>query len=75
MEAIVDAEENPVTDSNGRPLVKTSNPRVKLFVYVLDGLIRHALPITDDGGVCLQRFCTFCAVVGEFELAAILHVL
>jgi len=30
VEAVVDAEGNPVTDSNGRPLVKTPNSKVKL---------------------------------------------
>ena len=36
VKAVVDAEGNPVTDSNSRPLVKTPNPRVELpYMYLM----------------------------------------
>jgi len=36
VEAIVDTEGHPVTDSNGRPLVKTSSPRVEFpYTYLM----------------------------------------
>jgi len=36
VEVIVDAEDHSVTDSNGRPLVKTPNPRVELpYTYLM----------------------------------------
>jgi len=38
-------------------------------------LICDALSITNDRRLCLRRFYTFHAAVGEFELAAVLHVL
>ena len=42
VENIVDAEGNPVTDSNGRPLVKTPNPRVKLpYTYLMAWYVMH----------------------------------
>ena len=42
VEAIVDAEGHPVTDSNGRPLVKTISPRVKLpYTYLMAWYIMH----------------------------------
>ena len=44
-------------------------------IHKPDGLVRHVLPVTDDDGVYFRRFYTFRAAVGEFELAAVLHVL
>ena len=42
VEAIMDAEGNPVTDSNCRPLVKTPNPRVELpYTYLMAGYIMY----------------------------------
>jgi len=42
VEAIVDAEGNPVIDSNGRPLVKTPNPRVELpYMYLMTWYVMH----------------------------------
>ena len=42
VEAIVDAEGHPVTDSNGRPLVKTPNPRVELpYTYLMAWYVMH----------------------------------
>ena len=42
VEAIVDAEGNPVTDSNSRPLVKTFNPRVELlYTYLMAWYVMH----------------------------------
>ena len=42
VEAIVDAEGNPVTDSNGRPLVKTPNRRVELsYTYLIAWYVMH----------------------------------
>ena len=44
-------------------------------MYISDGLIYDALSITNDRRLCLKRFYTFHAALGEFELAAVLHVL
>ena len=42
VEAIVDAEGHPVMDSNGRPLVKTPSPRVKLpYTYLIAWYVIH----------------------------------
>ena len=42
VKAVVDAEGNPVTDSNGRPLVKTPNPRVELlYTYLMAWYVMH----------------------------------
>jgi len=42
VEAIVDAEGHPVTDSNGCPLVKTPNPRVELpYTYLMAWYVMH----------------------------------
>ena len=38
-------------------------------------MVCDALSITNNCRLCLRRFYTFRATVGEFELAAILHVL
>ena len=38
-------------------------------------MVCDALSITNDRRLCLRRFCTFHAAVGELELAAVLHVL
>jgi len=36
VEAIVDAEGHPITDSNGRPLDKTPSPRIELsYMYLM----------------------------------------
>jgi len=36
VEAIMAAEGNPITDSNGHPLVKTPSPRVELsYTYLM----------------------------------------
>ena len=38
----MDAERHPVTDSNGRPLVKTSSPRVELpYTYLMAWYVMH----------------------------------
>jgi len=75
VEAIIDAKGHPVTDSNGRPLVKTPSPRGRAPIYVLNGLVCYGLSLTDDGGVYLRKFHAFRAPIGEFVLAAILYVL
>ena len=42
VEAIVDAGGHPVMDSNGRPLVKTPNPRVELpYTYLMAWYIMY----------------------------------
>jgi len=42
VEAIVDAEDNPVKDSNGHPLVKTPSPRVELpCTYLMAWYVMH----------------------------------
>ena len=44
VEAIVDTEGHPVTDSNGRPLVNAPNPRVELpYTYLMAGTLCTAL--------------------------------
>ena len=61
-------------DSEGRPEVKTPNPRVEL-PYTTCGLVRHALPLIDDDGVSLRRLRPFYAEAEEFELVTVLYVL
>ena len=74
VEAIVDSQGRTLVDSEGRPEVKTPNPS-RASVYLPDGLVRHALPLTDDGGVSLRRLRPFCAEAVEFELVIVLYVL
>ena len=46
VEAIMDAEGNPVTDSNGHPLVKTPSPRVELpYTYMMAWYVMHCLSL------------------------------
>jgi len=44
-------------------------------VHIPEGLVRHALPLTDDGSISLRRLRPLCAEAGEFELVTILYVL
>ena len=42
VKVIMDAEDNPVTDSNGHPLVKTFNPRIELpYTYLMAWYVMH----------------------------------
>ena len=42
MEAIVDSQGRPVEDSEGRPEVKTPNPRIELpYTYLMTWYIMH----------------------------------
>ena len=42
VDVVVDAEGNPVTYSNGRPLVKTSNPRIEIpYMYLMAWYVMH----------------------------------
>jgi len=42
VEAIVDAEGNPVKDFNGHPLVKTPSPKVELpYTYLMAWYMMH----------------------------------
>jgi len=75
VEAVVDAEENPVTDSNDRPLVKTPNPRVELpYTYLMVWYVMHC-PSLVTAVYSSEGFIPFCTEAGEVELAAILYVL
>ena len=55
--------------------IEDSQSQSQALVHVPDGLVHHALPITNDGSVFLRRLCPFCAETGEFELVIVLHVL
>ena len=74
MEAIVDAEGNPVMDCKPS-LGQDSQSQGRAPIYVPDGLVRHVLPFIDDSSIFLRGFHPFCAEAGEVELVAILYVL
>ena len=59
----------------GKARSEDSQSQGRAFIHVPDGLVRHALPITDDGGVSLITLRPFCAEAGEFELVTVLYVL
>ena len=75
VEAIVDSKGRPEVDSEGRPKVKTPQPQDRASIHVPDGLVRYALPFTDDGGAFLRRFRSLHAETGEFELVSLIYVL
>jgi len=68
VKAVVDSQGRQVVDSEGRPEVKTPNLRGWRLLYIPDGLIYYALPVTDDGGVSLRRLRPFYSEAGEFKL-------
>jgi len=46
VEAIMNVEGNPITDSNGHPLVKTPSPRVKLsYTYLMAWYVTYFLSL------------------------------
>jgi len=70
VEAVVESQGRQVVDSEGRPEVAQSQSRASL--HVPDGLVHHALPVTDDGSISLRGLRPFRAEVGEFELVVVL---
>jgi len=59
----------------GEARSEDSQSQSQASIHVPDGLVSHALPVADDGGVSLRGLRPFYAKAGEFELVIILYVL
>jgi len=75
VEILVDNDGNVLIDQHGNPEVKVPNPRVGTFLYILGGMVCHALPISDDSRLHIRRLCTISLEVRALVLTTYLYIL